>query len=456
MKNNGRRKANSGVTEEQFLSDLAGEFGLGHVATGGMIGNFHKEMERGLGGEECSLKMLPSFVGRPSGNETGDFLALDLGGTNLRVFCVSLEGRGKSSLKAAERFVIPSALMGGQGTALFDFIADCVETSVVRNKINADIFHWLAFTFSFPVDQLSILSGKLIKWTKGFTAAGVEGQDAALLLADALRRRGLGFLHVAALTNDATSTLAVGGYADPACDMGVILGTGTNACYPEKIARIRKRPDLTDRAGEMIVNIEWGNFDAGCGNRYDRMLDGASLNPGKQRFEKMVSGMYLGEIARLVIVEMVERGLMFRGMDPAFFSVGYALTSEHMAETAEKETFLRVFGMHDASDADKRCVNEVFRIVAERSARLAGAGIAAVVSWMDVDLERTHAIAIDGSLFLRYPGYPAAVRSLLQELYGKRANRISFLPVSDGSGIGAAVVAAVAVASHASPFPASG
>ncbi len=453
MKNKVKYRSAHGVDVEVFLADVAEEFKISHVGIIEIIQNFHREMERGLEGEESSLKMLPSFAGRPSGNETGDFLAIDLGGTNLRVLCISLEGNGRYSLKAAERFVIPHALMGGQGAALFDFIADCVRMGVEKNKINTYILQGLAFTFSFPVEQLSISSGKLIQWTKGFTTAGVEGNDVALLIAEALKRKGLGSIHVAALTNDTASTLAAGCYGDPACDMGVILGTGTNACYMERIVRIRKRPDLTDWSGGMIVNTEWGNFKAGCDNRFDRMLDGASLNPKKQQFEKMVSGMYLGELARLVIVEMVEKGLLFKGINPAVFSVAYSLTAEQMAKTREMMAFFNDFSMYDVSDADRRCVSEVFRIVSERSACLAGAGIAAIVSWMDADIERLHTIAIDGSLFLKYPGYQAGMRTLLLELYGERANRISFVPVSDGSGIGAAVVAAVAVASHTSSSP---
>ncbi len=453
MKNKVKYRSAPGVDVEVFLADAAEEFKISHVGIIEIIQNFHREMERGLGREESTLKMLPSFAGRPSGKETGDFLAIDLGGTNLRVLCISLEGNGRYSLKAAERFVIPPALMGGQGAALFDYIADCLKASVERNKINACIFQELAFTFSFPVEQLSISSGKLIQWTKGFTVAGVEGNDVVQLIAEALKRKGLEFIHVAALTNDTASTLAAGCYGDPACDMGVILGTGTNACYLERIARIRERPELTDWRGEMIVNTEWGNFDAGCDNRFDRMLDGASLNPKKQHFEKMVSGMYLGELARLVIVEMVEKGLLFEGINPAVFSVAYSLTTEQMAKTKEAMAFLNDFSMHDVSAADRRCVSEVFRIVSERSARLASAGIAAVVSWMDADIELLHTIAIDGSLFQKYPGYQACMRTLLSELYGERANRISFVPVSDGSGIGAAVVAAVADASHTSSSP---
>jgi hexokinase len=84
-----------------------------------------------------------------------------------------------------------------------------------------------------------------------------------------------------------------------------------------------------------------------------------------------------------------------------------------------------------------------------RSARLAAAAIAAVVLWMDKDLAHRHAVAIDGSLFQKYPGFKDAMRSCLMELLGDRAARIAFMPVQDGSGIGAAIIAAVAASARA-------
>jgi len=47
---------------------------------------FVSEMEKGLTGDDASMKMIPTFVDRrPTGMEHGTFLALDLGGTNFRV-----------------------------------------------------------------------------------------------------------------------------------------------------------------------------------------------------------------------------------------------------------------------------------------------------------------------------------------------------------------------------------
>ena len=432
---------------DRFLSHLESLFSVTFEDARAIIGHFHQEMRYGLAGEESSLKMLPSFVGRPQGTEKGQFLALDLGGTNFRVLAVALDGKGHAAIASVCKVAIPQELMQGACDGLFDFIADSIQAFFREHRLSQQQAYALAFTFSFPVEQSSIASGKLIEWTKGFTASGVEGRDVVALLSEALKRRELGFIRVAALANDTVGTLVAGSYAEPSCDMGVILGTGTNACYPEKAARIRKRPEL-EACGEMIVNTEWGNFDKLKTNVYDRLLDGASRNAGRQRLEKMVSGMYLGEIARRVIVEMTGQGLLFEGKGQAAFAGEYALTAEHLSMLSGGSDIFAGLGLADVSAADGQAIREIGRIVSTRSARIAGAAIAAVVTWMDAHLEAGHTVAIDGSLFEKYPGYQDAMRLLLQDLFGNRAARIKLELVRDGSGIGSAIIGAVAASSR--------
>lgn len=54
--------------------------------------------------------------------------------------------------------------------------------------------------------------------------------------------------------------------------------------------------------GEMIINIEWGAFDNEKRvlpiTKFDKRLDEATENVGCQIFEKMISGLYLGELTR--------------------------------------------------------------------------------------------------------------------------------------------------------------
>ena len=67
---------------------------------------------------------------------------------------------------------------------------------------------------------------------------------------------------VAAIVNDTVGTLVAASYADRDAVCGAILGTGTNAAYVERVDQIGKWTG-GDAAGEMIINIEWGNFGHG-------------------------------------------------------------------------------------------------------------------------------------------------------------------------------------------------
>ena len=72
---------------------------------------------------------------------------------------------------------------------------------------------------------------------------------------------------VAALINDSVGTLAGGCYVDADTKIGVILGTGTNACYAEQRSNIAalaksKKNGREQQHPLMAINTEWGNFAA--------------------------------------------------------------------------------------------------------------------------------------------------------------------------------------------------
>jgi len=434
-------------TLDSFLSHLESIFSITIHDAQEIIDAFHQEMSSGLAGVKSSLKMIPSFVGPPKGTEKGRYLVLDLGGTNIRILAVELDGKGNTTISAVSRSVIPQDMMCGTGDELFDYIADCIQLFYEKYCIGRQQTYDLAFTFSFPVEQRSLASGILIGWTKGFTASGVVGKDVVVLLSEALQRKEMGFINVVALANDTVGTLLAKSYSDPSCDIGVIIGTGTNACYPEKVARILKCPYLGP-FGEMIINMEWGGFGRLKMNIYDQGLDCASHNADKQHLEKMVSGMYLGEIARRVIVEMMTQRLLFVGTSLSAFSREYMLHTEHLSLVAQGSDFFADFGLRDVSEMDRRTIRELCRIVSTRSAKIAGAAIAAVVTWMDAPIECYHTIAIDGALFEKYPGYQDHIVGILCELFGESAKRIKLELARDGSGIGSAIIGAVAASAR--------
>ncbi|XP_043723305.1 hexokinase-3-like isoform X3 [Telopea speciosissima] len=272
------------------------------------------EMHAGLASEGGSkLKMLLTFVDNlPDGNEKGTYYAFHLGGTNFRVLRVQLGGKESKIMgHEVKRQPIPQHLMTSKIEDLFDFIASTLKEFVEREGDNSGLQigsrRELGFTFSFPVKQLSVSSGLLIKWTKAFAIEDMVGKDVAECLQQALAKRELD-MRVGALVNDTVGTLALGHYDDEDTVAAVIIGTGTNACYVERTDAIIKCQGLLTNSGGMVVNMEWGNFWSSHLPRtsYDMDLDADSPNPNDQGFEKMISGMYLGDIVRRVILRMAQ------------------------------------------------------------------------------------------------------------------------------------------------------
>ena len=70
-----------------------------------------------------------------------------------------------------------------------------------------------------------------------------------------------------------------------------------------------------EKQNQMIINTEWGAFgDKGeidfLRTKWDKSVDNASLNPGRQVFEKLISGMYMGETVRQILLDLVEKKLV--------------------------------------------------------------------------------------------------------------------------------------------------
>ena len=114
--------------------------------------------------QEATVKCYPTFVRYlPTGNETGRFLALDLGGTNFRVLLVEI-GDNKEFSMESKIFAIPTEIMIGSGNALFDHIAECLVEFVYENELIDETLP-LGFTFSFPCKQEGLAKVFNIKYS---------------------------------------------------------------------------------------------------------------------------------------------------------------------------------------------------------------------------------------------------------------------------------------------------
>ncbi|KAK1702682.1 hypothetical protein CaCOL14_004625 [Colletotrichum acutatum] len=384
--------------------------------------HFLKQLNEGLGEDGTSMCQIPSFVTKlPNGSEKGVCLAIDLGGTNLRVCSVELHGDSTYSLTQSKA-VIPRQLMAAPTYKdLFRFIAlqmkeflekhhpeDLTtwsqllkEGDAITEEIRQKHCKSLGFTFSFTFDQHAINKGTLLYWTKSFGIADAVGRDPCAMLQEALDEQRLPLL-VTALANDTVGTLAARAYTSPGRSsnvIGAIFGTGTNGAYMERISRITKlhsRTEFSDSDSDamMALNTEWGGFDNKLevlpSTRFDRDLDRDSVNPDDQHFEKRISGMYLGELLRRILINLSQPGhslfdFEVLGDSPLYTpdSIDSSLLSAVVKDStpaldSARKEISRVLGATDVSADDAKAMQILSAAIGRRSARLSSVAIAGI------------------------------------------------------------------------------
>lgn len=429
------------------------------------------EFQEGLAEDGKRLKMLPAFLETlPTGEEKGCFYALDLGGTNFRVLRARFGGEKGLLNQESETYTIPQKLMLGENDELFDFIAGKLGDFVaLEEELHQDAFRKreLGFTFSFPVEQHTIASGTLMHWSKGFKVSGTVGKDIVTVLREAIRRKGLD-LEVAALVNDTVGTLAEGRYRNKDVMMAVIFGTGTNACFVEKASAVGKWKGPPPVSGKHVINTEWGDFTSPTlpTTFADEELDRDSVNPGEHVYEKVISGMYLGEIVRRVVLRLAQEGALFADYTSGGLSEKCSLLTPDISKIhadqspsldVAGEILFRAWGIPSTTLEERKVVLSVIEIVTRRGARLAAAGMAAVLkkigragcsisngSATNGGAAGGHTvIAIDGGLYTHYSQFRDYMEEAFEEILGKEAASTVTLNLSkDGSGIGAVLLAA--------------
>lgn len=432
------------MTQNTYLDSFRKTFEISTEKMLEIAYGFRQAMEAGLQGQESPLKMLPSFIERPSGNEEGVFYTVDMGGTNVRSTKFKLSNRGFERLgEVKSRLKDPDGNYDytNENTSaemLFDFFAKNTEKLIQQGEQQASLGEGpkLGHTFSFPSRQVGINEAYLIEWTKEIKVAGVVGNNPNKLLKEALQRHNIDIEPVAIL-NDTVGTLLVAQYTHENADIGVIMGTGYNSCYLEG-----KHP-LTGK--EMIVNMEAGNFNIKLPlTKYDIEIDKRSVIPGAQLLEKMVSGYYIGEIATLIIEDFYANKAIFDDTDSMnkFRSKKIdSLDVENYILYPERTTHVLGCSLDDAMK-----LKDISKSIVLRTARLVVATLFGTLLHIeDNEIKNEHVIAVDGTIFEKMPNVPELMQQAMDELT-RSPNKIVFKLVKDGSGLGAAIAAAVAEA----------
>lgn len=413
-----------------------------------------REMIEGLEGRFSSLCMLPSFVYKDDTSKaSGAFYAVDFGGTNCRVLRVAIRN-GQVEDYTDCKFLIPSIARIGDRDDLFGFIAKCVKKTILE-KSPEDMKKPLnvGFTFSFPCEQKSLNTGKLVAFGKGFATKNVVGKDVVQLLQSYLNAESI-HATVVALCNDTVGTLVARYFEDPNCAVSVIIGTGTNAAYFERSDAVSKNPVVAAHGSKMTaINIEGGLFDFSNNcvlpvTPFDKSTDLLSPRTKGLFLEKLVSGMYLGEITRQILIKLSAIGCLPREImesldKPWSFEtrhVGMICADQLPALQFTRALLKQLIGVDITEVEDLHLVREVCRLVRNRSASMYSVLVSAPL--LKNHSQGLATVAVDGSVFEKTPSYQRLFQESINKLLGPESN-VKVCLQRDGSGLGAALIAAL-------------
>ncbi|KAI5843043.1 hypothetical protein DFP73DRAFT_579124 [Morchella snyderi] len=434
----------------------------------------------------------------PSGDETGQFLALDLGGTNLRVAVVELLGR-RSAATGGERLRIPTQgswsipehLKSSTAEDLFHWVSerirDVLREQATKTKAVAEVME-LGITFSFPMEQRSHTSALLMPMGKGFTFTNTN--DLATLLSTAHERAwvpGEPAIRIVSITNDSVATLLSAAYAhadtpNSRTAAGIIAGTGTNATCICPLAKLHpaKKPSGDSSgggSGSMLLNTEWSINGtapplAPYISEWDQKLDASNEKPGFQPLEEMVGGRYLGELVRLMAARVLGREPIAADALPAAMKRAYGVDTALCSEVEGAATDAEAMAVLDAyfvADGGWRVgvgMAALFRrICVAFSTRAAGLVAAATVGVLGMNGELDDnddgvdiVVGYTGTVLERYTGFKERCEGFMREIVAGRRGAegegegggggggrgtVSLVEAPDGGILGAAVLAAM-------------
>lgn len=367
-------------------------FKLDNEQLKGIAHAFREKVEEGLNKNNAEIQCIPTFILPKATDVKGKALVLDLGGTNYRVAIVDFSTE-KPIIYPNNGWKKDMSIMKSPGYTreeLFKELADLIV------EIKREEEMPIGYCFSYPTESIPGGDARLLRWTKGVDIREMVGQFVGKPLLDYLNEKNkIRFTGVKVLNDTIASLFA--GLTDKSYDayIGLIVGTGTNMATFIPSDKITKLDPECHVQGLIPVNLESGNFYPPFLTAVDDTVDATSDSLGKQRFEKAVSGMYLGDILKAAFP---------------------------LEEFEEKFDARKLTAIMNYPDIHKDIYVQVAHWIYNRSAQLVVASLAGLIALLksyNRDIHRVCLIA-EGSLFWsesrKDKNYNILVMEKLQEL----------------------------------------
>ena len=258
-----------------------------------IAGDLQEKIVEGLKADKQEIAAIPTYINPIENMPDRKVLALDWGGTNFRAAIVEFNA-GKAKVIEDKKYPLSAKeTIGFNQNKLHETMAEMISQ---LNALDETVTH-IGYCFSYPAECCPNGDAVLLRWTKGIDSSGMIGELVGEPLLNYLNNyKGIKAKFESIKVINDTVACLFAGLAESGYDtyIGLIVGTGTNMAGLMPWNKIEKLNNPSDKL--IPVNLESGNFNPPYLTVIDGLVDARSNNKGAQRFEKAISGGYLGEL----------------------------------------------------------------------------------------------------------------------------------------------------------------
>ena len=359
-------------------------------------------MAKGISVDGTTMPMIPTYLRNDGQVPVGkSAIVIDAGGTNFRCGLMTYTERG-FRMDTVEKKKMPGIDKSVTWEEFISFVADAVEPLCDR----ADA---IGFCFSFAANVTPKIDARVIGIDKEVVVTGAENQLVGESLLKELARRGIYGKHIVILNDTAAVLLGQSALLDKSRYdgfIGQVSGTGTNTCCILPLSRISKI-HRTENTG-ILVNMESGAYDGLPRGDFDIALDEESHNPGAKHFEKLTAGVYLGELARLMLESAAKEGYITADSLEKIHALGHF-------DSATIDAWASGEQLSDYNDEDGDFIQTMSLCLFERSARCMCANLIGILLLTGGGTDKPVCVCAEGSLVQKGRHYRPCLEALLQK-----------------------------------------
>nr|CAD7409029.1 unnamed protein product [Timema cristinae] len=398
--------------------------------------------------DKSSVKCFVSYIeSLPNGYERGQYLGIEVRGIHVRVILLRLKPRQYDM--SSKSFSLPK-FEAYDSTDMFDFLAECLAIFIKEHNLQ-DHNIPLGVAFFSPLLKKSLTFVQIPQCSKDLFVRDSEKKNVVAMMRNSVAKRDDVFVGDIFALNNTAGTLLCGAWNDRTCLLALYHGIGFNICYVEKIENVGTYKGEPS-GNRVIINTECGAFgDDGklsfLQTTFDKQVDNYSFNPGIHTFEKMVSGLFLGEIVRFILIKLCTDKILFGGEIPFLLSGRGNFFTQYISEieSEDRESYtktrlvLEELGVSRVTDDDCITVKFVCACVIRRAVLLCSSLLATLINKMNVS---NVTVALDGFICIHHPHFKEMLQVNVKRLI-HTGSEVEMKPFDNSGGRGGALLAAI-------------